>query len=213
MKCWGAKESSELVYYPRHDHLKPVDVAGLASGIAGISAGTNSTAALTAYGWDSKLGFQCRRAAGGRHKLRPSDPDRRAWARGLRPGHLPSRRADREEDHGALGRSERLQQDRRRPSLLGHGASRKDRDLPDPFQNNGDTLDQLFLEGSRGVQGRFAVATYKATTDVSRSVIEGRYWMQPAPAMRAAFRIPGPGENIRPAGITTGRALARTLGP
>jgi alpha-tubulin suppressor-like RCC1 family protein len=180
VKCWGFNTVARLT---------PINVVGLSSGVAGISVGMDPTCALTDVG-----GIRCWGANRHGQLGDGTTYDRHIpiTVRGFKGGDPGTYRPDGVIAKSAIGpwvgggiydptgKTQSLSV-KVRP---GGTATFRVR-----FQNDGDTLDQLFLEGSKGAWGRFTVGYMSGMTPIYYAVTEGRYSVQLAPGTYSTFRI------------------------
>ncbi len=180
VKCWG---------FTTGVRRTPIGVVGLSGGVAAISAGSEHTCAVTDVG-----GVRCwgtnrfGRLGDGTTYDRHIPITVRGFKGGdpgiYRPDGLIAKRAVGpwvgDGIYDPTGKTQSLSV-KVRPG----GAST----FRVRFQNDGDTLDQLFLEGSKGISGRFTVGYVSGTTPIRRAVTNGRYSVQLAPGTYSTFRI------------------------
>ena len=179
VKCWG---------FTTGVRKTPLDVVGLTGGVAAISAGSEHTCAVTDVG-----GVRCwgtnrhGRLGDGTTFDRHIPITVRGFKGGdpgiYRPDGLIAKRAIGpwvgDGIYDPTGKTQSLSI-KVRPGVTSTFRVR--------FQNDGDTLDQLFLEGSKG-RGRFTVGYVSGTTRIRLAVINGRYSVQLEPGTYSTFRI------------------------
>ena len=179
VKCWGFDTSARRT---------PVDVVGLTSGVAAISAGSDHTCAVTDVGGVRCWGTNRHGRLGDGTTFDRHIP---ITVRGFKGGDPGIYRPDGLIAKSAIGPwvGDGIYDPTGKTQSLsikvrpGGTATFRVR-----FQNDGDTLDQLFLEGSKG-RGRFTVGYVSGTTRIRLAVIKGRYSVQLEPGTYSTFRI------------------------